>query len=166
MCKEKEVLLTLDEKKRLYELIQKYEEAITFKDSTRSYLFEDAKSELEDYLNQIDFKLRFPGRDEIVEYDIKAIHDLFIRGYDADIDKREIQVLDTDKEVLEANISSIIRVLEDYNQETPWTEHETETLMMEIKDTAHKLEQLIEKLGVIDTTDPALNVYFKRICLK
>ena len=166
MCKEKEVLLTLDEKKRLYELIQKYEEAITFKDSTRSYLFEDAKSKLEEYLNQINFKLRFPDRDEIVEYDIKAIHDLFIRGHDIDIDKREVQVLDTDKEVLEANISSINRVLADYNQETPWTEHETETLMMEIKDTAHKLEQLIEKLGVIDTTDPALNVYFKRICLK
>ena len=167
MHKEKDVLLTDDEKGTLFVLIRNYEQNAKHKDAKKdspdykAYL--EARGELEEFFDTHGFKMRFPSRDEIVPYDLSVAFGMFVN--DQDIDKGEIQIRESDKNLLEANIMSINRILNDYNQETPWTDSEMNTVMTEAKDMARRLQTLLEKLKVFDLNTADSISYFERICL-
>ena len=167
MYKERDVLLTANEKETLLILIRNYEQNAKYKDARKDSpdykAFLIAREELEKFFDTYGFEMRFPSRDEIVDYDLNVAFGMFVN--DGNINKGEIQISESDKNLLEANIMSINRILNDYKQETPWTDREMETVIAEAKDMAQKLQTLLQRLEVFDSTIAGSIPYFKRICL-
>ena len=174
MSVEKDVLLTQLEKEELYCLLQKYEMAKRDIDNhlgneeydkKRREVFIQAKRILEEFLLVHGFHLRFPGREEIYEFDLKTIAGMFVN--DKDINKKEIYVLAEDKTILERAVTSIESIVNQYQSYTPWMDEDVGEVG-QIKDLIGKISQYVDKLSVIDETsaDIYLYTYFKHNCHK
>ena len=172
MSVEKDVLLTQLEKEELYCLLQEYEK--TKHDinnplcneeynQKRRKDFTRAKQALENFLQDHEFHMRFPGREEICEFDLKTITGMFVN--DMKVNKREVYVLTEDKAALERAANSIEDIIKHYQSYTPWMDEDIGEIG-QIKEYIGKISHCIDKLSVIDETsaDIYLYTYFKHNC--